>query len=309
MSDEPRRRLGRGLSALLGDEGDDYASLDQVRTAKPVPIENLRPGRLQPRQRFDDADLDALVESIRRRGILQPILVRRDADAIDRYEIVAGERRWRAAQRARLHEVPVLVKDLDDRDALEIALVENLQRTDLTPIEEAQAYQRLIDEYQHTQEDVAQAIGKSRSHVANTLRLLALPDAVKEMVNGGELSAGHARAILGVDDPLAAARNIVRAGLNVRQAERLARPANRAGPGAIKPPKDPDTIALERDLSNLLGLKVELRPRGAAAQGIGTLVLHYRTLDQLDGVLKRLGEEPRTVANTTTTDRDQGENC
>jgi len=281
--DGKRKQLGRGLSALFGDEGADYAELDRVRMSKPVPIEFLQPGRFQPRRRFDEAEIEGLVESIRANGILQPILVRRVPESPDRFEIVAGERRWRAAQKAALHEVPVIVKDLADGDALEIALVENLQRQDLAPLEEAEAYRRLIDEFAHTQEDVARVLGKSRSHIANTVRLLELSDPVKKLVDEGKLSAGHARALLGARNAEKLARQIVSRGLNVRQAENLAR--GEKGEGKRKAPaKDADTRALEAEVSNLLGLKVTINHRGAG----GVVMIGYHTLEQLDELLRRL---------------------
>src|SRR3546814_664800 len=200
-SDQGKRtNLGRGLAALFGGENEDYASLDKVRSSKTVPIEHLRPGRFQPRHHFDEAAVDALAESIKAQGILQPILVRRHPDRPNEFEIVAGERRWRAAQRAKLHEVPVVIRDLSDAQSLELAIVENVQRQDLTPLEEAEGYRRLIDDFQHTQEDLARTLGKSRSHIANTLRLLALPEGVKLLLGEGKLTAGHARTLIGCDN-------------------------------------------------------------------------------------------------------------
>ncbi len=280
-------QLGRGLSALFGEENDDYAELDSLRQSKTVPVEFIRPNRNQPRRDFDGAQIDSLVASIRERGILQPILVRKDPQNPDGFEIVAGERRWRAAQLARLHEIPVIIKDLTDAGALEIALVENIQRQDLNVLEEADGYRRLIDEYRHTQEVIAKAVGKSRSHVANTLRLLNLPEPVRRILATGDISAGHARALLNADDPEDLARKIVKQGLNVRQTERLVQRQKeaRGEPGRkSSPAKDPDTIALETDLSGLLGLKVSINFRGAG----GELVIHYNTLDQLDEVLRRI---------------------
>ncbi|HEY4636505.1 MAG TPA: ParB/RepB/Spo0J family partition protein [Rhodospirillales bacterium] len=280
-----RRQLGRGLNALFGDEGADYAELDRVRISKPVPIEYLQPGRFQPRRRFDEAEIEGLVESIRANGILQPILVRRLPESPDKFEIVAGERRWRAAQKALLHEVPVIIKDLADGDALEIALVENLQRQDLAPLEEADAYRRLMDEFGNTQEDLARALGKSRSHIANTVRLLELPESVKNLVEEGKLSAGHARALLGAKDAEKLARQIVARGLNVRQAEVLAR-GDKDGGKRKAPAKDADTRALEAEVSNLLGLKVTINHRGAG----GVVMIGYHTLEQLDDLLRRLSQ-------------------
>jgi ParB family chromosome partitioning protein len=288
VSEEGKRRnLGRGLSALFGEESDDYAATDRQRVGKTVPIGFLRAGRFQPRHRFDDDALRALAESIREKGILQPLLVRRHPDAANSYEIVAGERRWRAAQLAQLHEVPVIIKDLDDRAALEIALVENIQRADLAVLEEAEGYRRLMAEFGHTQDALAKAVGKSRSHVANMMRLLALPDPVKQLLDSGALSAGHARALLGAADPAGLAREIVRRGLNVRQAEGLVK-KGKTKRGKAAPAKDADTVALERDLANLLGLKVAISFGGRG----GALTVHYRTLEQLDDVIRRLHNEP-----------------
>jgi len=292
MTDEksPRPRLGRGLSALLGDDGSDYAALDAVRESKTVPIEYLRPNRFQPRRDFDESEIDALAESIREQGILQPILVRRDSDNVNAYEIVAGERRWRAAQRARLHEVPVLIKDLTDEKALEVAIVENVQRQDLNALEEAEGYQRLMRDFSHTQEDLARVVGKSRSHVANTLRLLGLPDEVKALVVKHALSAGHARALLNAVDPIKLARLAAQRGLNVRQVEKLAQSGRETkAPAAAMAQKDADTIALERELASLLGLKVTINFRGSG----GDVVIHYSTLEQLDDVVQRLSQSPQ----------------
>ena len=283
--DAKRRGLGRGLSALLGDEAEDYASLDRLRLSKMVPIEFLRPGSIQPRRHFDDDAIEALVESVREKGILQPLLVRRHPEHTNSYEIVAGERRWRAAQRAGLSEVPVVIRELDDSEALEIALIENVQREDLTAIEEAEGYRRLMDEFEHTQEALAQAIGKSRSHIANLLRLLNLPSSIKQMVNEGALSAGHARALISMDAPEELARDIVRRGLSVRQTEKLVK---QGGWGATRRHdsvgRDPNIVALEDDLSQLLGLKVGIKTRGEG----GSLDIVYETLEQLDDVLHRL---------------------
>jgi ParB family chromosome partitioning protein len=285
-----RRSLGKGLSALLGEASEDYAKLDRVRSPKAVPVELLRPSPYQPRRLMAEQDLADLARSVAEKGILQPILVRRHADEPDAFEIVAGERRWRAAQMAQLHEVPVVVKDLSDREALEIALVENLQRQDLSPLEEAEGYRRLMEEFTHTQENLARSVSKSRSHVANMMRLLGLPEPVKKMLDSAELSAGHARALLGAEDAGALARQIVKRGLNVRQTERLVK-AGRGG-GKSRPrtaEKDIDTLALERDLSNLLGLAVEVKLRTDG----GALILHYHTLDQLDDILHRLSHGTR----------------
>lgn len=291
MSDDGSKKLGRGLSALLGAESADYASLDRVRLSKMVPIEQLQPGPFQPRRIFDDDELTALADSIKANGILQPILVRRRPQQPNAYEIVAGERRWRAAQRAQLHEVPVVIRDLSDREALELALVENLQRENLSALEEAEGYRRLLEEFKNTQEDLAQHVGKSRSHIANMLRLLGLPSEVKALLDEGELTAGHARVLVTAKDPVGLAKQIVSQGLNVRQAERMAsaakpaalRKGSKSKPGAVA--RDADTMALERDLSNLLGLKVSINFDG---QGAGALTVHYKSLDQLDDLLQRL---------------------
>lgn len=282
-----RRGLGRGLSALLGDEPNDIAELDRMRGQKSVSIDLLKPGRYQPRRHMDDASIRDLAESVKAKGILQPILVRRHPAEPGRFEIIAGERRWRAAQLAQLHDVPIIVKDLDDRETLEIALIENLQRENLSPIDEAEGYQRLMDEFKHTQEELAHSLGKSRSHVANTLRLLGLPEAVKALVDNNTISAGHARALLKASDPVAAAQLVAKRGLSVRQTEKLVQKAAKtaAGRKEIKP-KDADTIALERDISNLLGLKVSIAFHGKE----GSLTVHYRTLDQLDDILHRLSQ-------------------
>jgi ParB family chromosome partitioning protein len=291
MIDEPRKGLGRGLSALLGEEAEPQTGQERGRATHTVPIEQLAPGQFQPRKRFDDAEMNSLVESVRSKGILQPILVRRDPLHADAYEIIAGERRWRAAQRAQLHEVPVIVREFSDEEVLEIALIENLQRENLSPIEEANAYQRLMDEFDHTQEVLAKAVGRSRSSVANTLRLLTLPESVQAEIDTGALSAGHARALVGIDDAERLAGEIISKGLSVRQAEHLAQ-TSKGGPPARKkkaPAKDPDTIALEHDLSNMLGLRVSIKFRGDGAKG-GSVTVNYATLDQLDHILQRLNQ-------------------
>jgi len=294
MSEEGRRRnLGRGLSALFGEESEDYAALDRLRQAKNVAIDLIRAGRFQPRRHFEEEALTALADSIREKGVLQPILVRRHPEEASAYEIIAGERRWRAAQMAQLHEVPVVIRELDDREALEVALVENVQRRDLTPLEEAEGYSRLMDEFGHTQEHLAKSVGKSRSHVANMMRLLGLPEPVKAHLDAGRLTAGHARALLNAGDPITLAEEVVRRGLNVRQAESLAKTARPGKGRAAKPPKDADTAALERDLGNLLGLKVTVNFAGRG----GALTIHYRTLEQLDDVLRRLHQTPDEKPN------------
>ena len=295
--DAPKdRRLGRGLSALLGEDTGEFVTLDALRQSQTLPVEFLHPGRFQPRHDFDDEALDSLVTSVKARGILQPILVRRHPEISGAYEIIAGERRWRAAQIAQLHEVPVLIKELGDDSALEIALIENIQRENLTAMEEAEGYRRLMNEFAHTQEDLARAIGKSRSHIANTLRLLGLPEAVKALLNERKLTAGHARALLNAKDPETLAETVVARGLNVRQTEQAVQNAKRTpAKGRRAAEKDADTLSLERDLSNLLGLRVAIQFRN----GGGELVIHYRTLDQLDEVLHRLSQggasTPRSI--------------
>jgi ParB family chromosome partitioning protein len=288
MAEEARSRLGRGLAALIGDVGEESAALERTRSQRRVPIEFLRPNPRNPRRNFPDGELDELAASIRERGIIQPILVRTLRGAADAYEIIAGERRWRAAQRAAVHDVPIILLEVDDREALELAIIENIQRTDLNPLEEAAGYQALIDEFAHAADAVAKIVGKSRSHVANTLRLLKLPDEVKAYLADGQLSAGHARALLGQPDPVALAREIIAQRLNVRQIEAIAQEqAERAGKSA-KPRrrvvKDADTFTLEKRLSDALGLAVAIEHRGKG----GELRIRYKTLDQLDEVIRRL---------------------
>lgn len=288
MADESKRKgLGRGLSALIGDDTAETAHGAVSRGLREIPIEFLRPNPFQPRHDFDEGKIAELAESIREKGIIQPIVVRPVAGETDAYEIVAGERRWRAAQRALLHEVPVVIKEIDDGEALEIAIIENVQRADLNPVEEAEGYERLMSEFRHTQDQVAQIVGKSRSHVANTLRLLTLPDDVKAMLGDGRLSAGHGRALTVADNPAALAKRIVEKGLNVRQVEEAVRGGTKSK-SRRKPQetaKDADTIALERDLSSALGLTVEVVYKGDEG---GEVRIRYRSLDQLDEICQRL---------------------
>ena len=298
MAEERRRNLGRGLSALFGE--DDAAAANPAagpgeRPFKSLPIEFLKPGRYQPRHIMEAEQIEDLAQSIREMGILQPILVRPHGTEAGIFEIIAGERRWRAAQQASLHEVPVIIKDLSDKEALEVALVENLQRQDLSPIEEASGYRRLMDDFGHTQEVLAKVLGKSRSHVANILRLLSLPDAVRAMVDSGALSTGHARALIGVTDALAIAKTVVKRGLNVRQTERLVQGGKRAKGSRPAPriAKDADTLALERELSAILGLKVDIKFK----DGKGNLTVHYESLEQLDDVIERLSRARRPAAD------------
>lgn len=286
--DLSRKRLGRGLAALIG-EIDKPASLAQQSAPadRKVPIEFISPNPRNPRRRFVEAELADLASSIKEHGIVQPIVVRPTRG--DRYEIIAGERRWRAAQQAGLTQVPIIIREVDDRVALEIAIIENVQRSDLNPLEEAAGYQSLIDEHHYTQADLAQVIGKSRSHVANTLRLLKLPPDVRQMLSDGDLSAGHARTLVTADNPLALARLIVSEGLSVRQAEALAqtsdvRAASERKPREASKEKDADTIALERLLSDVTGLDVAINHRS----GGGELRISYSSLEQLDDLCRRL---------------------
>jgi ParB family chromosome partitioning protein len=278
----PPSRLGRGLSALI----PDTPAAPESGSLRTLPIEALEPGPFQPRGGMDKASLEELAASIREHGILQPILARPKPGASGTYQIIGGERRWRAAQVAQLHEVPVVVRDLADREAMAAGLVENLQRSDLNAMEEAEGYRRLLDEFGLTQEGLGQAVGKSRSHVANTLRLLTLPPEVRNLVGQGVLSAGHARTLVGAADPGRLAAQIVARGLNVRQAEALAaaqaRP--RSGP-ADRPARDPDIAALERSLTERVGLKIAVKHQGKG----GEVVIRYRDLDQLDGLIRLLG--------------------
>jgi ParB family chromosome partitioning protein len=274
-------RLGRGLSALI----PDAPAAPEGTALRTLPIEQLEPGPFQPRGAMDKTGLEELAASIRENGILQPILARPKPGAPDTYEIIGGERRWRAAQVAQLHEVPVLVRDFGDREAMAAGLVENLQRQDLNAMEEAEGYRRLLDEFGLTQEALGQAVGKSRSHVANTLRLLGLPVELRDLVRNGILTAGHARTLVGAADPGRLAAQIVARGLNVRQAEALA--AAQAHPRQGRPERagrDPDLAALERQLIERLGLKVTVNPQGKG----GEVVIRYRDLDQLDGVIRLL---------------------
>jgi len=291
-ADDSRSRLGRGLAALMGDVAEAAPKTQGAGAprdvARKVPIEHLAPNPRNPRRIFADDELKELAQSIRERGIIQPIVVRAAHGKANRYEIIAGERRWRAAQKANQHQVPIVVLDVNDEEALELAIIENVQRTDLNPLEEAAGYQALASEYRHSQEDIAQIVGKSRSHVTNTLRLLKLPDSVKAYINSGKLSAGHARSLVGQDDPEAMAKAIVERGLNVRQAEQLrqAQQKGRKGKSArAKVKADANTIALEKQLTDALGLTVDIDHKGRAG---GAVKIKYKTLDQLDEVTRRL---------------------
>ena len=293
-SGQPRQRgLGKGLAALLGETMEPATTGTREGALLSIPIEHLAPHPNQPRQRFDEAEIESLAASIREKGIVQPLVVRPGGDEDGApYQIVAGERRWRAAQRAGLHELPAVMRQLSDPESIEIALVENLQRSDLNPLEEATAYRRLIREFDHRQEDVATALGKSRSHVANTVRLLDLPETVKALIGDGTLSAGHGRALLAAADPAALSDTVVRLGLTVRQTEALVR---RAGEGRTRQRKarrdDPNIRALQDDLSRALGLRVTIDP---AARGAGgRMTIAYKEPEQLDALINRLRVSPQ----------------
>lgn len=291
MAADNRRGLGRGLSALLGEAG--AAAVVEGGEApggwREAPIELIRRNPEQPRRDFVEEDIEQLAASIRERGVLQPILVRPAPGAPGEFQIVAGERRWRAAQRAGLRQLPVVVRELDDLAAFEIAIIENVQRADLNPVEEALGYKTLIDRFGRTQESVAQTVGKSRSHVANALRLLALPDSMQADLRAGRLSAGHARALAGAPDAANLANLVIEKGLSVREAEALARKAHgrEPAPAGRRAPaggKDADTRALEEDLSQTLGLDVAVDDRG----GVGEVRIRYASLEQLDDICRRL---------------------
>lgn len=287
MNEKPSR-LGRGLAALIGD----MTPINAPRSAeslsggqKRLPVDFITANRANPRREFDAAQLEELTSSIREKGVMQPLLVRPTTDP-NLFEIIAGERRWRAAQRAGLHDVPVVIRDVDDKEALELAIIENVQRVDLNPLEEALGYEQLVEQFSYTQQDLAQVIGKSRSHVANTMRLLKLPADVRDMVTRGELTAGHARTLITADDPAQLARQIVDEGLSVREAEALSQrgaPPRKAP--ETKAARDADTVALEKRLSDALGMNVSIDHRD---QG-GRLEIRYKTLEQLDLVISRLG--------------------
>ena len=291
-----RKGLGRGLSALMSDVNLRPESEGPRRADTKLPVEKLRPNPHQPRKDFDQPALEALAESLRQKGVIQPLVVRQQGDF---FEIVAGERRWRAAQIAQLHEVPVVVRDLDDTEVLEIAIIENIQREDLNAIEEALGLRQLIDRFGHTQEKVAEALSKSRSHVTNLLRLLNLPDDVQRMVRENALSAGHARALINAPDPIRLAQTVVARGLSVRETEKLARDASEPGKVATSErnapregSKDADTRALEGDLSAQLGMTVRIEHKG---QG-GNLVISYRDLEELDLLCQLLSSGPSGLA-------------
>ena len=292
-----RRGLGRGLSALMGDVQPPatHSATPEAAAAgeRTVPIEAIAPNPDQPRTDFDSTALEELTDSIKEKGILQPILVRPNPNAKPEFQIVAGERRWRAAQKAQLHVVPIIIKSFTDLEAMEIAIVENIQRDDLNAVEEAKGYRRLMDHHKRTQEDMAQALGKSRSHIANTLRLLQLPDEVLAYIRSGQLSAGHARALITAEDPVSAAREIVARGLSVRKAEALAKAGKKPAAGAKNPAKkkSADTRAIEGDLSASLGMKVSID--ADPNQTSGKVTVRYKDLDQLDDLCRVLASSVR----------------
>ncbi len=285
-ADRPAKGLGMGLQALLGEAARPAGEAQSRGGVREVEIARIRPNPSQPRQQFSEESLAELADSIAQRGVLQPILLRPDGED---YQIIAGERRWRAAQRAQLHTIPAIVREIDESTTAELALIENVQREDLNAIEEAEGYRQLIHRHGHTQEDVGRIVHKSRSHVANLLRLLDLPESVKLSLLQGDISMGHARAVATAPDPEELTREIVAKGLSVRQAEARAKRAKAPSELVLKErPVDPDLAALERQLGDMLGLKVQVAHKG---QG-GTVTLHYSNLDQLDMVCQRLTGEP-----------------
>src|ERR1700751_949325 len=286
--DHARSRLGRGLAALIGDMAAE-TSVDRPRGQRRLPNAALRPNPRNPRRAFPNAELDERVASRRERGIIQPIVARPVQGAADVYEIIAGERRWRAGQRAGLHEVPVVIIEANDAEALQLAIIENVQRADLNPLEEAEGYRALIEEFGNSQDEIAKIVGKSRSHVANTLRLLKLPETIKAYIHSGKLFAGHARMLIGQPDAERLAEEIVARGLNVRQVESLARETGERGGksrarAVRRAAKNANLVALEKRISDALGLAVSINE---AKRG-GVLTIRYRSLDQLDDVLRRL---------------------
>ena len=283
MMQAQKKRLGRGLAALIGDDTSEEAVVQDIRSLRHMPIDLIHASPNNPRKHFADADLDDLAKSIREKGLLQPIVVRPRADG--EYEIVAGERRWRASQRAGIHEVPVLIRELNDGEALEIALIENIQRSDLNPLEEARAYGLLLEQFSYTQQQLADSVGKSRSHIANTLRLLTLPDPVRSLIEDGKLTASHARTLVAADSPAQLADQIIKLGLSVREAESLVRDSGQSTrPRKARPEKDADTKALELAVTETLGLKVLIdhKPSG------GTVTISYKTLEQLEEICRKL---------------------
>jgi len=293
----PPKQLGRGLSALLGEAAAEPASSAASRATKLIPVASIRPGSFQPRRSFTQDEMDELVASVRQQGVLQPVLLRKDPRNPQGYELIAGERRWRAAQLAQLHEIPAMVRELNDRQSLEAALVENLQRSDLTAIEEARAYRRLMDDFGHTQEKIADALGKSRPYVANAIRLLDLPERVQQMIEKGQLTAGHGRLLVGAHNAAELAAQWAESKISVREAEALMRSTKPAKTklrrGAAKTHgksgdvlRDANTIDLERRVASALGMKVSILHKKGAQSGV--FQIFYQTLDQLDDILERL---------------------
>jgi ParB family transcriptional regulator, chromosome partitioning protein len=282
MTQVQKRRLGRGLAALIGDDTSEESVVQDIRSLRHVPVELLHPNPNNPRKHFAEEDLESLAKSLRDKGLLQPLVVRPRTDGS--FEIVAGERRWRASQRAGIHDVPVLIRELDDKETLEIALIENVQRSDLNALEEARAYRQLLEQYGYTQQQLADVIGKSRSHIANTMRLMSLPETIQKQIEEGTLTAGHARSLVATEAPEELADKIVKLNLTVRQAEDLVRgqPAKSA---KAKVEKDADTKALEKNLAAALGLGVAVNHRG---QNGGAVQIQYKTLEQLDEIVRRL---------------------
>lgn len=296
-----RRGLGRGLSALMADVNlNEPAAPEQpvaVTSDKTLPIEQLVPNPDQPRRHFSEEALEELAASVAEKGVIQPIIVRPNPRKKKTFEIVAGERRWRAAQRAQLHEVPVIVREMDDTEVLEVAIIENIQRADLNPVEEAMGYRQLMERFGHTQEKLAEALSKSRSHIANLMRLLQLPEEVQDYVRQGKLSAGHARALITTSDPVGLAKKVIKKGLSVRETERLAKDdGSKSTPptAAPKVEKDADTRALENDLSANLGLKVLIEHASGGEKG--QMVIKYKTLEELDALCGVLSATPMDVS-------------
>ncbi len=283
----PRSRLGRGLASLIGETANQQAApLPPEGEQRMVSISEISPSALNPRQSFREDELEELASSIRERGLVQPLIVRPKNGVGPGYEIVAGERRWRASQRAGLHSLPVIVRELQDKEVLELAIIENVQRADLNAIEEARGYRELTERYSYSQDDLAQIIGKSRSHLANTMRLLKLPDAVQNYVLDGSLTAGHARALVGRDDAEALARRVIDRGMTVRDIEALVQmPIGEGDPERAKREKDPDTLAFEKEVSEAIGLKTEIKKGSGEA---GVLKIRYRNYDQLEYIKQRL---------------------
>ena len=288
MAEEAKPRLGRGLAALIGNTAIEDDSVEQSRGQKKVPIEFIRPNPSNPRKNFSDHGLDELAESIKEKGIIQPIVVRSNSDVPDIYEIIAGERRWRAAQRAGLHDVPVVVAQAGERESLELAIIENVQREDLNSIDEARGYEQLASEFGYTQLDLARIIGKSRSHIANTLRLLKLPESARVLLEGGQITAGHGRALLASSDPEALAKRIINEKLSVREAEQIAQSVEGKDQSATKTHKkkrkDADIIAMENTLAEQLGMVVQINNNGSK----GSITIQYTSLEQFEYIDRRL---------------------